>query len=171
MKQAKKTSVGPGRPLSILIHPEKCTGCGACTKVCATRKTKHANPEGSAIRVVETGSGYVPLTCVVCADAACVSVCPGEALSRDRKFGTVTLARPEACSSCSSCIVSCPFEVLHMGERRYMPEHCDLCGGAPECVKACPSGALEAVDRSDKKAAALMSAAARKIARLLGEIE
>lgn len=173
MKQTtkKKTTVVHEKSSSILVHPEKCTGCGACEKACANRRTGRANPEDSAIRIVEVANGRVPLTCAACTDAVCVSVCPGEALSRDGKFGVVALARPEACSSCSSCIVSCPFEVLHMGERRYMPEHCDLCGGAPECAKVCPSGALEAVDRDDKKAAALVSAAARKIARLLGEVE
>jgi anaerobic carbon-monoxide dehydrogenase iron sulfur subunit len=157
---------------SIIIHPERCTGCGACEDVCSLKRTGRKDPEGSAIRVARTasGSGYVPLTCAVCPDAVCVSVCPGDVLSRNEKFGAVTL-RPEGCSSCGGCVLSCPFEVLHMGEGRYMPWHCDLCEGAPECAKACPSGALEAVGRDDKRALARIGAAAREIARLLGDVE
>ncbi len=176
MKEARKKTPPVAQKdcssLSILVHPEKCTGCGTCEAACSIRRTGRKTPEGSAIRagrITSTG-GYVPLVCAVCAEAVCVNVCPGDVLSRNREFATITL-RPEGCSGCSSCILSCPLGVLHMGERNSVPRPCDLCGGAPECVKSCPTGALECIDLDDKKSMARKRNSLEEIALLLKDIE
>jgi carbon-monoxide dehydrogenase iron sulfur subunit len=129
---------------TIITHPERCTGCGSCEIACSLRRTGQASPANSAIRVVRSDpeNVYTPLLCSQCEEAACVRVCPGDALSREKPFGIITLDEAR-CSQCSSCVLACPLEVLHLGGRKERPQPCDLCGGAPECVASCSVRALE----------------------------
>ncbi len=136
--------------LSILVHEDRCNGCGRCEAACSLRRAGQYGPDRPAIRVRAEGGRFLPLLCATCAEATCTIVCPGDALSREREHGPLTLI-VKKCSSCSSCVLSCPFEVLHMGGRSQMPQPCDLCGGYPECVKSCPEGALELIDLNRRK--------------------
>jgi anaerobic carbon-monoxide dehydrogenase iron sulfur subunit len=135
---------------TIITHPERCTGCGSCEIVCSLRKSGQASAANSAIRVVRSDQEnvYTPLLCCQCEEATCVQVCPGDALSKATAFGVVTLDEAR-CSSCSSCVLACPFEVLHLGGRKERPRPCDLCGGVPECVASCSARALEFVREAE----------------------
>jgi Fe-S-cluster-containing hydrogenase component 2 len=158
--------------LSVLVHPERCTGCGACERACLAKRKGRDTPEGPAIKVIRaaTDVAWAPLLCSVCSEAVCAKVCPADALSRKRDFGPLTL-REDQCASCSSCILSCPFGVLHMGDRNQVPRPCDLCGGSPACVKSCPTGAIECIDVDGARSVGRMRASADRITALLGEAE
>lgn len=39
------------------------------------------------------------------------------------------------------CMLACPFGCIVVSDKGYA-EKCDLCGGDPECVKFCASGAI-----------------------------
>lgn len=39
--------------------------------------------------------------------------------------------------------MACPFSVMGFHEQKNVSQNCDLCGGDPQCVKACVYGALE----------------------------
>jgi Fe-S-cluster-containing hydrogenase component 2 len=78
-----------------------------------------------------------------------MDVCPQEALHREMPFGPLAVDR-DRCATCFSCILPCPFEVLHLDERGQAASPCDLCAGEPECVKACPEGALVLADMDEK---------------------
>ena len=143
MKSSRQAKKMP-KSLSILVHAEKCTGCGHCEIACRAKRAGTGEPYFSAVRVTDGGQDapHVPLLCTQCAEAPCIAVCPGEALSRQRPFGPLAV-EPTRCSACAGCVLSCPFEVLHLGGRRSLPDPCDLCRGDPACVRSCPTGALE----------------------------
>ena len=171
-KRAQQKSQRTVSSSSVLVNPERCTGCGACETACLAKRKGRDTPEGPAIRVLQaaTDGACVPLLCSVCPEVVCARVCPGDALSRKRDFGPLTL-REDGCASCSSCILSCPFGVLHMGDRRQVPQPCDLCGGAPACVKSCPTGAIECIDLDGVESAERLRASADRITALLRESE
>ena len=58
-----------------------------------------------------------------------------------------------------------------MGGRKPVPRPCDLCGGSVECIKSCPTGALEKIDLDDEQALAQKRASAGKLAELLTGLE
>jgi Fe-S-cluster-containing dehydrogenase component len=82
------------------------------------------------------------LTCLQCAEAACVKVCPTEALVRNAQNGAVEV-NLDRCIGCRSCEVACPFGHMHFDRQNLIPIKCDLCGGAPACAAFCPYEALE----------------------------
>ncbi len=51
----------------------------------------------------------------------------------------------EECIGCSDCVEACSFGGIVFDEELGVPLKCDLCGGEPECVAMCPTGALQLV--------------------------
>jgi len=43
---------------------------------------------------------------------------------------------------------ACPFGAIYVHEDYDLPIICDMCGGDPECVKKCPTGALRLIPES-----------------------
>ena len=41
------------------------------------------------------------------------------------------------CTGCGDCVRACPGKVMRLHPRTSKAMVCDLCGGEPECVKAC----------------------------------
>jgi Fe-S-cluster-containing dehydrogenase component len=111
---------------------------------------------------------YFPKPCMNCENPPCLRVCPTGATFK-RKDGTV-LINHEICIGCRLCMAACPYETRFFWYNEpikeegvenlsYSPEHpvphsrgtvvkCDFClpraysGQVPDCVSACPQGAL-----------------------------
>jgi len=47
----------------------------------------------------------------------------------------------QTCIGCGSCIEVCKYDSIKLAEEKALI--CDLCKGQPECVKRCPTNALE----------------------------
>ena len=102
-------------------------------------------PEASRVRVFMLVPGVeIPHLCAQCHDYPCVSACPVDALSVGNETGAVLVDR-EKCTACAICIKACPGNIpfLHPGDNKAVI--CDLCGGNPECVKACQEAQLNAL--------------------------
>ncbi len=117
--------------MQIQIHKEKCTGCGQCVKACSQ---KH----GEARLAVESG---IFRLCRQCKKPQCAYACTYELISRNHATGALVVNLDE-CQACHACQRACPFNSVFLHPQTQLPLICDLCGGAPECVKACATGAL-----------------------------
>jgi len=125
----------------VVFDPGKCTGCGRCESACASGGNKPGTPRAPRVHVMR---GAVPGTnfailCQHCLDPQCMKACPNGAISKDAD-GVVRMNKT-LCVNCGMCIAACP-EAAPLRDMDGEVVKCDLCGGDPACMKACPTGAL-----------------------------
>ena len=120
----------------LMITPKRCTNCKTCEAVCFN----------SAVNVItfEEPKISVPVMCMQCEDAACMKVCPNEAISRD-EYGTV-LVDPKKCIGCKICVSACSLGNIQYNTKLKKILKCNMCGSHPACAKYCPTRAIEYVD-------------------------
>jgi Fe-S-cluster-containing dehydrogenase component len=97
-----------------------------------------------------------------------VKACPVEAFHRDEKTGAV-LIDDDVCIGCRLCIDECPFGGISIDPDKERVIKCDLCGGDPQCVKYCPTSALQYV-RADRMIALKKRKGAERMANLLEQV-
>lgn len=118
--------------MRIKVDRKKCSGCHLCEMVCSLYHLGVMNPERSAIRIekddLET-SVHRPVVCRQCKEMKCLE---GEEVKEESEQGKFLWdpARGDRC----------PFRALRIFQGN--AHHCDLCGGAPQCVNVCTPGAL-----------------------------
>lgn len=161
-----------------LVDVTKCIGCRSCQAACKnwnqlpaveTEFTgSYENPADLSsdtwcrVRFNEhTDNGEVKwyfsfYSCMHCTEAACMNICPAEAISRT-SLGTVKIDQ-EICQGCGGCAGVCPFSVPRVGNGAAWK--CTSCfdrisnGLGTACSKACPTGAISFGDADDKIAEA-----------------
>ncbi|MCE5335676.1 MAG: 4Fe-4S binding protein [Desulfobacteraceae bacterium] len=123
----------------MVFDPDRCTGCGTCEAVCAARDG--SAPDASRIQILreETAGANFAVFCQHCLDPLCLPACPQHAISRGES-GIVSIDS-RLCAHCGLCIQACPEAAPQRGPDAKVLK-CDLCGGHPECVEACPHKAL-----------------------------
>lgn len=132
--------------MTLMVDPEKCTGCRLCETVCSIKHEKVCNPTSSRIHVVKwmTSGVYIPMVCQQCDSPICQTVCPTDSIKRDNKTGAL-LIDYDKCVGCRICAVFCPFGGIGIDVKRGKVIKCDLCEGDPVCVKFCDPEALQYV--------------------------
>jgi len=129
---------------TIAFHGDKCDGCGACMTACAAAKSETGALVHSRIRVLPddlTGAFELAL-CRQCGEPKCVMNCPSGALVKDLDTGLVPWDGSK-CINCLLCTAGCAYGgITYDGAVGHVIK-CDMCGGDPACVRACPRGALE----------------------------
>jgi Fe-S-cluster-containing dehydrogenase component len=178
--------------LGLVIDLDTCVGCHACAVACkewnegskvsgplADYEPYGAEPSGvwlNRIRHFERGeypeskTVNVPMSCMHCEDADCVSVCPTGA-SYKRADGIV-LVNQETCMGCGLCAWACPYGARELDADSGTMKKCTLCVDRihdqalpererePACVLACPTHARHFGDLGDP---------ASKVSRLVAE--
>ena len=134
-------NIGQSGPLVVI--PRNCTGCRTCELACSFAHSLDGQLGSSRIRVHPVGPDrYVQITCLQCVNAACVKVCPTQALVRDEQTGAIDVDA-HRCIGCGLCEAACPFGHMHFDKELSLPVKCNLCGGRPACAMFCPHKALE----------------------------
>jgi carbon-monoxide dehydrogenase iron sulfur subunit len=90
----------------------------------------------------------IPWTCLHCEQAWCLEVCPAGAIGRSASTGAVEIDA-EACAGCKMYLLACPYGAIRFDAQARVARKCDLCGGDPQCVKFCISGALQHVEAAE----------------------
>ena len=131
----------------LKIAPEKCTGCMQCELACSWVQTGTFQPSRSLIRVniFDEQASYAPYTCLQCAEAWCMNVCPVNAITID-PVSEAKVVNDALCIGCHLCTIACPFGTVFTLPHSGKAAKCNLCGGDPACAIACPTGAIEVVD-------------------------
>ena len=125
----------------VMLDLDLCIECRSCSAACY-----YAHTDLPIVQYAELPVGKLPVICRQCEEAACVAVCPAEAMYRDEQG--VAKRSLAMCRGCGSCVQACPFGVLDPELTRHSPPKCDLCeerlsaGLEPRCVAACPTEAL-----------------------------
>ncbi|MEW6080978.1 MAG: 4Fe-4S dicluster domain-containing protein [Bacillota bacterium] len=150
---------------TILFDMGRCTGCRNCEVAC--RKWNRLPVEEDQAtglyrnRRNLTGTRWVSMwsnnkpgadvrymrhSCMHCADAACVKVCPVGACTHTQ-FSTVNVNQ-DVCIGCNYCVSACPFRAMGFDQSAGVARKCTFCydrllrGDNPACVQACPTDAL-----------------------------
>ncbi|MDH3364823.1 MAG: 4Fe-4S dicluster domain-containing protein [Thermoplasmata archaeon] len=131
----------------LVFSPDKCNGCGDCERVCIAAKKSSVAIGRPRIAISKDGDKYKATVCVHCEVCPPNEVCPSALLEfhDEGKYWTLDEHR---CFACMACIPRCPYDAVFFEgklgiETAYM---CDLCGGDPKCIKACPENALALSD-------------------------
>jgi aldehyde:ferredoxin oxidoreductase len=149
----RKTKPGGARAMiskRLVVDPALCTGCRACEMGCSFVHERAYASSLARIRVVKLEERGVdrPIICLRCAKAPCAAACPEEAIVQDPQTRIVSVDEVK-CVGCGLCVEACVSGVIQLHPEKAVPLLCDLCGGDPECVKRCPTGALIAGEGRD----------------------
>jgi carbon-monoxide dehydrogenase iron sulfur subunit len=147
----------------IIVDIEKCLACKSCEIACALAHSRSGvleqavaeSPKPQRMVTVElAGEFAVPIQCRHCEAAPCIEICPTGAIQRFDEQAPV-IVDADLCIGCKLCMLICPFGVLQIGAEGRAVIKCDMCyerlkeGKLPECVEACPTGALKLVSLND----------------------
>ena len=132
----------------LQIVPDRCTGCMQCELACSWVQTGQFQPSRSLIRVsvFDEEASYAPYTCVQCDEAWCMNACPVNAIDIDPATGAKVILE-KVCIGCHLCTLACPFGTVWTTPGTDKATKCNLCGGQPACATACPTAAIEYVER------------------------
>ncbi len=129
---------------SMTITPEHCIGCRTCELACAFSHQAGAEfkPAKPRIYIRKTGEEcFIPLVCLQCDEAACVSACLFGSMYKIEEAGTVEHDK-DRCVGCLACLSACPFGNIVLDDDNFHVLKCDLCNGDPMCARFCPTEAL-----------------------------
>ena len=155
----------------MIVDIGKCNGCYNCFLSCRDEYAGNDYPPYSATQPThgqywmqvgekERGSypkvkvSYIPLPCLHCEEAPCITSSPGNAVYR-RPDGIV-LIDPEKAAGKKEIANKCPHRVIYWNVHKKIPQKCTFCAHlldegwrVPRCVEACPTGALTFGDLDD----------------------
>ena len=157
--------------LGLAIDLDTCVGCHACATACKQWNTSGtigplsdqdpygADPDGSWLNRIrsyevddtpQSKTVHMPMSCMQCENADCVTVCPTGA-SYKRKEDGIVLIDQDKCMGCNLCSWACPYGARELDEEQGVMKKCTLCVDRiydealpeaerkPACVLSCPT--------------------------------
>lgn len=131
----------------LIVDHEKCNGCTYCMLACSMAHEGYVQRSKSRVKVykLESEALGIPMFCEHCDEPPCIPSCPVDAISKDPETGVVSIDF-ETCTGCKLCIDACPYSAVQFDPDSEKAFICDLCGGDPECAKACAPEAITWVE-------------------------
>jgi tetrathionate reductase subunit B len=138
---------------------ERCTGCHACSVAC---KVENEVPFGHFRtkvyyqdhgRFPKVHRSFLPVVCMQCADAPCMTACPTGSIRRGED-GIVRVDQG-TCDANAACVSACPYGALYVDPVHQVADKCDFCshrleaGLEPACVETCPGETIVFGDAND----------------------
>jgi Fe-S-cluster-containing dehydrogenase component len=161
--------------VKVFVHDVSiCNGCHNCQIACKDEHvgndwTPYAKPQPDTgqfwLKLNEFIKGtipkvkmhYLPVLCMHCAQAPCMTACPVEEAMYRREDGLVIID-PTRCTGCQNCVDGCPYGVIFFNEGLNLAQKCTGCAHLlddgwkePRCVDVCPTGALRFLDEAELK--------------------
>lgn len=154
----------------ILADPTRCVGCRRCEIACTSFNEGKNQPSLARIKINRNylfgpkgvqvgfwnGEGIygnhriVQDTCRQCPHPVpCLDACPYGAIEVNADTGA-RVVNQQKCKGCRTCQGACPWAMTVFDEEIKKASKCHLCNGDPQCVKACPTGALKYVPWTDR---------------------
>ena len=169
--------------LGLVVDLDTCVGCHACATACKQWNTSGTigplsderpygkDPSGSwlnRIHSYEVGDSphsktvNIPMSCMHCETADCVTVCPTGA-SYKREEDGIVLIDQDKCMGCNLCSWACPYGARELDPDSGTMKKCTLCVDRiydeqlpeserqPACVLTCPTSSRVFGDFDDPK--------------------
>ena len=124
-------------PIRFACDADRCIACNGCVAAC--NDVHEAAWVGNRRRIVtldagEPGERSISVACMHCANAACIVVCPVDAIERTAD-GVVRVDK-DRCIGCGYCAHACPFGAPQFAThgahgRRSKMDKCTACAGGP----------------------------------------
>lgn len=176
--------------LGLVIDLDTCVGCHACATACKQWNTSGTigplsddrpygkDPIGSWLNRIrsyevddtpQSKTVHMPMSCMHCDNADCVTVCPtGASYKRDEDG--IVLIDQDKCMGCNLCAWACPYGARELDQDQGVMKKCTLCVDRiydealpeaerqPACVITCPtnSRAFGDFDDPDSKVSQLV---------------
>jgi Fe-S-cluster-containing dehydrogenase component len=167
--------------LGLVIDLDTCVGCHACATACKQWNSSGTigplsdidpyakDPNGAwlnRIRSYEVNDTpasktvHMPLSCMQCETAVCVTVCPTGASYKRIEDGIVLIDQ-DKCMGCNLCAWACPYGARELDEQQGVMKKCTLCVDRiydkqlpvaerqPACVLSCPTSSRTFGDFDD----------------------
>lgn len=127
---------------AIEIDPEKCTGCGACTRICPSKALSMVN-EGDTLVL-----RYFVGRCVFC--GACADTCPDKAIRITKEFELASNQIAELYSDVEHELRACRRCGAKVVSKKLLNKIKSLCEAIPsEVLDLCPNcKRIEAISRA-----------------------
>jgi len=131
----------------LIVDHEKCNGCQYCMLACSMAHEGYVQMSKSRVKVykLESEALGIPMLCEHCEEPPCIPACPVDAISKDPETGVVSVIA-ERCTGCQLCLPACPYSAIRIDPDSNLALICNLCGGYPECAKACLPEAITWVE-------------------------
>jgi Fe-S-cluster-containing dehydrogenase component len=157
--------------LGLVVDMDTCVGCHGCATACKQWNTSGTigplsdkdpygkDPNGAWLNRIRTyeiddtpksKTVHMPMSCMHCEEAACVTVCPTGASYKRAEDGIV-LVDQDKCMGCNLCAWACPYGARELDPDQGTMKKCTLCVDRiydtklpederkPACVLTCPT--------------------------------